>query len=408
MNSTINPPGHSQRQLTITAALLAMLGPFSIDTYLPAFPDIEQTFGISRAMLSQSLGVYLLAFAISTLFWGPISDRFGRKTTVLCSLSVYILSTIGCALSHHIETFLLMRFLQGLAASGGFIASRAMLRDAHDAESAHKAMSQVMLMFALAPAVAPVLGGWLEQAFGWRSVFWFLCLFATMLMLVASRTRETLALHLRRSAHPRAIAEGYWLTLKTPAFTGFVLAMSFGFGGLFLYIGGAPTVIYDFLGLGSDDFVLQFMPMVAGMMLGAAISSQLAHRWPVQKTIRLGFGIMLVATLCNLTLPNLFSHGVFIVIGPMVLYTTGIAISMPALTILALDCFPQRRGMASAMQGFIQAVTNSLVTSIAIPLLHDRLLHFIFGQVVFFALAVIFLRFATLKRARMETAESIA
>ena len=160
------------------AALLAMLGPFTIDTYLPSFPDIEATFHIERAILAQSLGVYLAAFAISTLFWGPLADRIGRRSVIVISVSLYIIASIGCALADSIHSLLFLRVMQGLAASGGLIAGRAMIRDAHDARTAQQAMAQVMLLFALAPAVAPMLGGWLQLHFGWRSVFWFLALFA--------------------------------------------------------------------------------------------------------------------------------------------------------------------------------------------------------------------------------------
>ena len=146
------------RHLTVIAALLAMIGPFSIDAYLPSFPDIEMEFGISRAVLSQSLAVDLLAFAVSTLAWGPLADRFGRRLVILISMALYPLGSIGCALAENMEFFMLLRVVQGLAASGGFIAGRAMIRDAHDAEAAHRAMSQVMMLFALAPALAPVLG----------------------------------------------------------------------------------------------------------------------------------------------------------------------------------------------------------------------------------------------------------
>ena len=141
---SLTKPG--THHLTLIAALLSMLGPFSIDAYLPSFPAIELEFGISRAMLSQSLGIYLLAFAFSTLFWGPIADRFGRRLVILISMVLYTLGSIACALADSAETFFLFRIMQGLAASGGFIASRAMIRDAHDAESAHRAMSQVMLL----------------------------------------------------------------------------------------------------------------------------------------------------------------------------------------------------------------------------------------------------------------------
>ena len=155
---TLTKPG--TRHLTLIAALLAMIGPFSIDAYLPSFPAIEMEFGVSRTMLSQSLGIYLLAFGISTLFWGPVADRFGRRLVIVVSMALYTLGSIGCALASNFEVFMLLRVAQGLAASGGFIAGRAMIRDAHDAEGAHRAMSQVMLLFALAPAVAPILGGW--------------------------------------------------------------------------------------------------------------------------------------------------------------------------------------------------------------------------------------------------------
>jgi len=171
------------RQLTIVATLLSMIAPFSINTYLPSFPDIEAEFGISRAVLSQSLAVYLLAFAISTLFWGPLADRFGRRPVIVASMTVYVLASIGCALAPDAETFFLLRVLQGLCASGGVVAARAMIRDAHSAEGARRAMSQVMLYFALAPAIAPVLGGWLHDFFGWRSVFWFLAAFGGLLIL---------------------------------------------------------------------------------------------------------------------------------------------------------------------------------------------------------------------------------
>jgi len=377
-----------QSHLTIIAALLSMVGPFTIDTYLPSFPDIEAEFGISRALLSQSLGVYLAAFAVSTLFWGPLADRIGRRPVILGSLSLFVLASAGCSLANDADTFLLLRTLQGLAASGGFIASRAMIRDAHDANAAHRAMSQVTLLFALAPAIAPVLGGWLHDAFGWRSVFWFLTGFGILLIVLVAFIQETLAVAHRQSFHPRAVIRVYARTLKHRRFMGMALSLSFTFAGLFLYIAGAPTVIYDFLGLGSDDFGLQFIPMVAGMMLGAFLSSQLAHRWPTQRTITLGFGIMAMAALFNFILAGFFEAGILTVIGPLVIYAFGLAIVMPAITILALDCFPHHRGTAASMQGFLQMLINAGVASVAVPLLHTQWLHFALGQLVFLLLAL--------------------
>ena len=375
------------RHLTLVAALLAMIGPFSIDTYLPSFPQIEMEFGISRAMLSQSLGVYLLAFAISTLFWGPLADRFGRRLVILISMSLYTLGSVACALADSAEVFILMRVVQGLAASGGFIAGRAMIRDAHDAEAAHRAMSQVMLLFALSPAIAPVLGGWLHDQFGWRSVFWFLSIFGSFLVLMGFFTSETLVHDQRRSIRPSAVMRVYLSAILQPRFTALILCLALSFAGLFLYIAGAPTVIYDFLGLGSDEFGWLFIPIVAGLVLGASVSGRLAHRWPMKRTISIGLLVMILATAINLVTVSVATASVFTVIGPLVLYVTGLSVMMPAITVLALDCLPTHRATAASMQGFLQMMTNAAVASFAVPLLSTRWSNFVLGQVLFLLVA---------------------
>ena len=382
---SLTKPG--TRHLTVIAALLAMIGPFSIDAYLPSFPDIELEFGISRAVLSQSLAVYLMAFAISTLFWGPLADRYGRRLVILFSMALYTLGSVGCALANSAESFMLLRVIQGLAASGGFIAGRAMIRDAHDAETAHRAMSQVMMLFALAPAIAPVLGGWLHDQFGWRSVFWFLSIFGSLLLLMGFLVKETLHNEQRRSIHPATVMRVYFGAILHKRFPALVLCLSLSFGGLFLYIAGAPTVIYDFLDLGSDDFGWLFIPIVAGLILGSSISARLAHRWPAQRTISVGLLVMMAATALNLITVNLFPAGIIMLVGPLVLYVTGLAVMMPAITVLALDCLPTHRGTAASMQGFLQSVINAAVASIAVPLLSTRWLDFVTGQLVFLLVA---------------------
>jgi DHA1 family bicyclomycin/chloramphenicol resistance-like MFS transporter len=391
---TIDTQTHGH--LTVIAALLSMIGPFTIDTYLPSFPDIETAFGIDRAMLTQSLGVYLIAFAISTLFWGPLADRIGRRLVILISLSLYILASAGCALANDAPFFMLMRIAQGLAASGGFIAGRAMIRDAHDADAAHRAMSQVTLLFAVAPAIAPLLGGWLHDHFGWRSVFWFLSGFAALLFVLVVFIEETLADEHRKSIHPKSVIRVYGRTLLHRRFINLALSLSFSFAGLFLYIAGAPT--------GSNDFGLQFIPMVSGMMLGAYISSRLAHRWPTARTVNTGFSIMAIALFFNLIMATWFEPSVLSVITPLVIYTLGLAMIMPAITILALDCFPHHRGTASSMQGFLQMLINAAVASIAVPLLHTQWQHFVWGQLVFLLLACLFwfrIRYETDSRAEI-------
>ena len=374
-------------KLTIVAALLAMLGPFSIDTYLPSFPAIEQEFSISRATLSQSLSVYLTVFGITTLVWGPMSDRIGRRLVILTSLIIYAFASIGCAYADNSTSFLIYRSLQGLGASGGFIAGRAMIRDAHSAEYAQKSMSQVMLLFALAPALAPIIGGWLQDISGWRSIFWFLTIFTVSLLILVQQTRETLSVNARQSFHPKYVWSIYLRTLKHSKFCAMSLSLSFSFGGLFLYIAGAPTVVYDFLGMGTKDFAVLFVPMVAGLMIGSFLSSQMATRWCTKRLVTLGFSLLIASVIGSLLLLMVFPISKTTVIAPLLIYTFGIAFIMPALTVMSLDCFPDNRGSAASMQGFIQMMTNALVASIAVPLLHNQVSHFVWGQLVFLLIA---------------------
>lgn len=376
------------RNLTIFATLLSMIAPFSINTYLPSFPDIEAEFGISRAILTQSLAVYLLAFAISTLVWGPVADRFGRRLVILSSMAVYTIASIGCALADSADMLLFLRVVQGLTASGGVVAARAMIRDANSAEDARRAMSQVVLYFALAPAIAPLLGGWLHDQFGWRSVFWFLSGFGAVLGVMGLVVSETLGRTHRRSIHPSAVIRTYMDSLLHKSFPALIFSWALAFAGLFLFIAGAPTIIYDFLHLGSKDFAWLFLPIVIGTMLGGAISSRLAHRWPAHKTISVGMGSMMLAAVINIAVASFNDPGIIGIITPLLLYVTGFAFMIPALTILALDCLPNHRGTAASMQGFVQVMAGAGVASFVVPLLSARLLDFVLGQAVFILLAV--------------------
>ena len=380
---------NSRRQLTVTAALLSMVGPFSINAYLPSFPDIEAAFDATRALLAQSLTVYLLAFAVSTLFWGPLSDRIGRRRTLLVSMSLYLIASMACALSPDAKSFLMSRAAQGLTASGGFIIARAMIRDSYDTSSAHKAMAQVTLIFATGPAIAPILGGALQDQFGWRSVFWFLSSFGALLLLLGFAIRETLPGDKRQSFHPYKVSAAYLQIALHRQVVCLVFSLSLGFEGLFVYIAGAPTVVYEFLGLSTTDFGLHFVPLVGGMILGSYYSGRKAHQWPPARTIAIGFCIMIIAAVLNLLSSLLSTATLYSVIAPLVMYAFGYAMIMPAITILALDYFPLRRGSATSMQGFVQVAISAVVTSIAIPLLNTSRLNFAVGQLLFLAMAVI-------------------
>ena len=382
----ISPP----KYLTLIIALTSSIGPLTIDTYLPSFPSIEADFGISRALLTQSLAFYLAAFAVSSLVLGPLADRLGRRIVILATLLLYIAASVGCALADNYSNFLLFRLLQGIAAGGGLVAGRAMIRDVYNPQDAQKAMSRVMMLFGLAPAVAPIIGGWLHDAFGWHSVFYFLALYSGLvLLLILLHIPETLPLSARQSFHPASVMRVYSRTLMHRRFQTLIFMVACYFGGMFLYVAAAPTLVFDFLNMDTHDFFWLFMPMVGGMMSGAWISGALAHRWRQERTLNLALALMAVGTLLNSAQALWLSPLPVTTILPLVIFSTGLGIAMPAMTVLSLDCFPNNRGSASAMQGFVQMVGNALIASVIVPLLSSDPAHLALGQTLLIAIALL-------------------
>lgn len=356
--------------MSLVVAVLSMLAPFTIDTYLPSFPDIAAELSASHAQMQQTLSLYLLAFAVSTLIYGPLSDSFGRRRVILAALGCYVAASIGCAMASDIDHLILFRIAQGLSASGGLVVGRAMVRDVFHGAEAQKVMARVMLLFGVAPAMAPIIGGWLHDFVGWRAVFVFLAVLAgIILLMVGAGTRETLARERRHSIHPVAVGKAYAMALRSGRFMALVFCFALMFSGFFLYVAGAPTVIYEFLSLGVNDFWILFVPSVAAIMLGSQISEWLAGRVAPSRIVALGFGLMLVAAVANVVQSLLMAPAPLNVVAPLALYVLGMALCMPILNLLALDCFPKNRGMASAMQSFVQMSFTSLIVGVVVPLI---------------------------------------
>jgi DHA1 family bicyclomycin/chloramphenicol resistance-like MFS transporter len=357
-------------RVSFIVAALAMLAPFSLDTYLPSFPAIAADLGASPQDMQRTLSDYLMMFGITMLVYGPLSDALGRRRVVLVALLGYVLASLGCALSQNIDTLVLMRAGQGMAAGAGLVIGRALVRDVFEGAQAQKVMGNVMLFFAIAPAIAPLVGGWLEGWFGWRAVFLFLAGIGLLVFaLVAVWMPETLAKDQRQPIHPLSVARAYGSMLMNPSFM--LLAVIFGinFGGLFLYIASAPELLYHHLGYGEHDFWRLFVPVVGGITAGSLVSSQLAHRLTPRQTATFGFAVMVLAALLNVALTHLFTQSAVALILPVAFYALGMALSMPALSLMGLDMFPARRGMASAMQGAMQMSSNSFISAFVVVVL---------------------------------------
>lgn len=356
--------------LAAILAGLAMLGPFSIDTYLPSFPAIERDFTISTLQLQQTLSAYLLPFAFMTLFHGTLSDSFGRRPVILVSLVCFALGSVGCALAQSYEQLLLFRGVQGLSAGAGMVVGRAIIRDSFEGHAAQRLMSMVTMIFGLAPAIAPVIGGLLQSWFGWRAVFVFLALFGAALYLLCHlRLPETLP---PSSRQPFAAVPLFRNYLKLAGSLRLFLlssAVALNFCGFFLYIASAPALIYGLLGLDENQFAWLFVPGIAGVMMGAFLSGRLAGRASPQRTVKIAYGLMFSAAALNLAYSGFFEPALPWTVLPVMLYSMGMALGMPSVTLLALDLFPHNRGMAASLQGFEQSFLSGIVAGFVSPLL---------------------------------------
>lgn len=347
-----------------------MIGPFSIDTYLPSFPAIGRDLSVTPAQLQLTLSVYFLTFAVMTLFHGTLSDSFGRRPVILVCLVVYVAASIGCAAAPDFAQLLLFRVLQGMSAGAGMVVGRAIIRDSFEGHAAQRLMSLVTMIFGLAPAIAPVVGGWLQAWFGWQSVFLFLALYGLVLLVVCwVRLPET---HPPSSRQPFAIAplaRNYLKLGSSPLLLLLSSAVALNFAGFFLYIVSAPAFVYNLLGLEATQFAWLFVPGIVGVMFGAFLSGRAAGKLSPQRTIGIAYTIMFSAAAFNLTYSALAGPALPWSVLPIMIYTVGMALAMPSITLLALEIFPRNRGMTSSLQGFIHSFLSSVSAGVISPLL---------------------------------------
>lgn len=369
------------RGIALLLAALSAIGPFSIDTYLPSFPEIGALLGASQIEVQQTLSAYLLAFAAMTLWHGALADRFGRRRVILIAVALFGLASAGCAFSTSIGQLWFWRAMQGMTAGAGIVVSRAIVRDLYDGPEAQRLMAQITMIFALAPAIAPVIGGWLQSAFGWRSIFVFMV--AGCLLLWASCLRllpETLPPAQRQSLRPGYLGRTYFRVLTSPRFLLACAALACNFLGFFIYVLSAPVFLMTHLGLPETAFLWLFGPAMGGLLCGSWLSGRLAGKYSPGRTIALGYAVMGSAAGLNLALALLLPPGLPWSVAPLFIYTLGMALAMPNLTLFALDLFPAQRGLAASCQMFCQSTCNGLAAALIAPLLWDSTLHLAAGM----------------------------
>lgn len=376
--------------LALLLACLGTLGPFSIDTYLPAFAGIAKTIGATPVQMQQTLSSYLLGFALMNLFHGALADSFGRRPVVLGGIAVFTLASVGCALSNTISALVFFRALQGMSAGAGMVVSRAIIRDMFPPADAQRVMSQVTIYFGVAPAVAPMVGGFLFVHADWHSIFWFLAIVGALLWVAMARLLpETLQPEARQAFNPGNLLRGYWSMARSPRFMALVLASGVPFNGMFLYVLSAPVFLGEHLGLAPGQFFWFFICTIAGIMGGAWLSGRLAGRIKPQHQVRHGFLIMLVVSLVNVALNLAFAPSAWWAIPPLAVFAFGWSLMVPVVTLMVLDLVPERRGMASSVQASIGSFANALVAGVIAPLVMHSTLALALASLAMMAIGIV-------------------
>jgi DHA1 family bicyclomycin/chloramphenicol resistance-like MFS transporter len=353
-----------------------MISPFSIDTFFPSFHAIAADFGLSKWAVQQTLTVYMLPLAIMSLVQGPLSDAVGRRPVILAGLSVYTVASVGCTLAPNFSTLLVFRALQGVSAGVGMIVGRAVIRDLFEGVQAQRLLSLVTMLFAFAPAVAPIIGGWLHVTLGWHGVFGFMALFGAVLGIGTYATLpETHPLEKRPRLHVGGLARTAWSVVQHREFLLLAMAMGANFAALMSFIGSAPAVVEDHWHLSETQFANLFIPVIGGLITSAYISGRMAGRFTYAQQSHLGFILALTGTGLMTLLHAIFTAPPILVQQLILaIIAFGVQLAGPTLNLRMLDLFPLARGSAASVQSCVSIAMGALVFGFVSPILSGSML----------------------------------
>jgi len=370
-------------------ASLAALAPFAIDTYLPAFHVMTNDLETTPHAIQQSLTFYLLPYALMTLFHGAISDAIGRIDTIKIGLGIFILGSLTAAFANSVEMLWLGRILQGAGGGAGNVVARAMVRDLFQGPEAQRVMATIQMLFGIAPAIAPMIGG-LLLSIHWHSIFIFLALYASISLVAAIKyLPETMPPFKRVSFSFSAVTHRYKTIFSDKEFLLLVIALGANFSGFFLYVLSSPIFVVDHLGLTSAQFGYLFIPTVSGMIFGSYLSKKAAGNLSHKKTIRFSYLWMGLIVITNVLYCAFFDINRSINIGFIALYNIGMSLAMPILSIAALDRFEKIRGTASSGQAFIQMLLSTVSAGLIVPFLWFSPLGLSLGMLSYFILSIL-------------------
>lgn len=343
--------------LAVTGLLVLMvaIGPISTDLYLPALPGIQDAFQTDVASVQLTLSVYLVAFAVSQLIYGPLSDRFGRRPVILGGMALYFSASALCIFAPSMDILIAARFIQAVGGCSSMVIVRAIVRDVHGAERAGPTLAKIAAAMGIAPLIGPVIGGYLTDAFGWRSCFVALSTVGGLALLgVWFLLGETNERQDPTATRPGRILGNMAAMIRNPAYVSYTLAAAGSYSGLFAFISGSSFVFIEVLGLAPTQYSYCFSAGVVGFIIGARIASRITKRGTALawgSAINLVFGVAMIGVLLAGV------QTVATVLIPMVLYMVGMGLVLPHAQAGAVAPYPEKAGAASALFGTAQYST---------------------------------------------------
>jgi DHA1 family bicyclomycin/chloramphenicol resistance-like MFS transporter len=341
--------------LTALLAALSAIGPLTTDMYLPSLPDIASKLDASTPQVQLTLSAYLIGFAVGQIFYGPLSDRHGRKTILLAAMGLYCVATLACAFSTSIEMLIVARALQALGGSGGIVLARAIVRDLYSGSRAGRELSLIGSVMALAPVFAPIVGGVMQTGFGWRSIF--ITLTAASIggvAVVVLMLPETLKLRAAERVSIGSILASFRVVARNPVYVAYLAMGSTCYAGLFAWISGASFVLQNLYGLTPFHFGIAFALGSLGYMTGATIAARLVVRLGLDGIIGVGACALTAGGLGMMLSVALGLTSALSLILPVAVYLAGLGMVLPQSIAGALTPFPERAGAASSLFGFVQ------------------------------------------------------
>ncbi|MBS7230637.1 multidrug effflux MFS transporter [Flavobacterium psychroterrae] len=350
-------------KLILILGSLTALGPFSIDMYLPGFSGIAKDLHTTVAKVSMSLSSYFIGISAGQLLYGPLLDRFGRKKPLFIGLMVYILASLGCVYVTDIDSFILLRFIQAVGSCAATVASVAMVRDLFPVKDIPKVFSLLMLVLGLSPMLAPTIGGYVTEDYGWHTVFFILmCMGIAILIAAQLGLPNSYKPDTSISLKPKPIISNFLKVLKEPQFFTYAFTGSIAFSGLFTYVAASPIIFMDIYHVDAKTYGWIFAFMSVSFIGSSQLNSVLLKKFTSEQMI---FGALIlqsviVIVFLILSLNNLL--GLYETIAMLFLFLGCLGISNPNTAGLTMAPFAKNAGSASALMGAIQLGLGALAS----------------------------------------------